>query len=134
MRVLMGKRPFMARFDWWPDVRFWGAYPFAAALIPAGMFGIWYEVVVIGEYICFHMVWGTGLLIWAFVLLFFNTRRLRRFNKLMADKSQHGFLEHRDEFEELVTQLPRKQRGLYKARLAETTERGARRKREGADA
>lgn len=134
MRGLMGKRPFMARFEWWPDVRFWGAYPLAAALIPAGLFGIGYEVFVVGEYVCFHSTWGAGSLIWAGAMLFFHTRRLRRFNKLMADKSQHGFLEHRDELAELITQLPRKQRQMYKDRLAETTERGTRRKREDPDA
>lgn len=128
----MGKRPFMARFEWWPDVRFWGGFPLAIALVPAGLFGIGYEVFVVGEYICFHSTWGTGALIAAFALIFFPTRRLRRFNKLMADKSQHGFLEHRDELAELVQELPRKQRRLYKDRLAESTEK-RRRPRESSD-
>lgn len=128
----MGKRPFMARFDWWPDVRFWGSYPLAIALIPAGLFGIGYEVFVIGEFICFHSTWGTGALIAAGALLFFNTRRLRRFNKLMSDSSQHGFLKNRDELQELVKDLPRKQRSLLKERIATTSSRRGRERDEDA--
>lgn len=131
MRAPMGKRPFMARFEWWPDVRFWGGYALTPFLIAAGIFGIWYEVIVVGEYVCFHSTWGTGALVWAGAILFWNTRRLRRFNALMADKSVHGFLDHKDELEEdLVPHLPRKQRRAYKERLAQVTERSARRRRE----
>lgn len=130
----MGKRPFMARFEWWPDARFYGGYALTPFLLAAGAFGVGYEVLVVGEYICFHSTWGTGLIVWAGAILFWNTRRLRRFNKLMADKSQHGFIEHKEEFEEdLIPHLPRKHRQLYKDRLTEATGRGARRRRESND-
>lgn len=127
----MGKRPFMARFAWWKDVRFWGSYPLAVAMIPAGIFGIWYEIAVAGEYICFHSVWGSAFLIGASAMLFFNTRRLRRFNKLMADASTSHFLENRKELEELIPDLPRACKRRYKERLDAAT---SRRKHEKEDA
>lgn len=119
----MGNRGFMARFSWWRDVRFWGAYPLALAMIPAGIWGVYYEAIVLGKWVCFHMFWGIGFLIAASAMLFFNTRRLRRFNELMQDSSVSRFLEHRRELEELIQDLPNKQRHAYKERLATATAR-----------
>lgn len=116
-------RSFLARFPWWRDVRFWGAYPVAMAMIPAGAWGIYYEAIVIGKYVCFHMFWGIGFLIAAGVMLYFNTSRLRRFNELMRDASASRFLEHRKELQELAQQLPNKQRQAFKNRLESATRR-----------
>lgn len=119
----MGNRGFMRRFSWWRDVRFYGAYPLSLAMIPAGIWGIYYEAIVLGKWICFHMFWGIGFLIAASAMLYFNTARMRRFTKLIQDPSQSRFLEHRKEMEELVAELPNKQRRLFKDRLAVATER-----------
>ena len=119
----MGKRGLLWRFSWWRDVRFWGAYPLALAMIPAGFWGVYYEAIVLGNWICFHMFWGIGFLIAASGMLFFNTRRLRRFNRLMRDASASHFLEHRKELEELIADLPNRERKLYRDRLAAISQR-----------
>lgn len=123
----MGKPGFISRklmkFAWWRDVRFWGAYPIAIAMIPAGSWGVYYEAIVLGKWICFHMFWGLAFLFIASGILFFNTRRLRRFNALMTDGSTSHFLEHRKDLEELIVELPNKQRRRYKERLATVTDR-----------
>lgn len=123
----MGKPGFVSRrlmkFAWWRDVRFWGAYPVSLAMIPAGLWGVYYEAIVLGKWVCFHMFWGIAFLLIAGGILFFNTRRLRRFNELMADVSTSRFLERRKELEELIVELPNKHRRLYKERLATVTER-----------
>lgn len=113
--------PFGSRFPWWKDARFWGAYPLAIAMLPAGVYGVWYEVFVVGEYVCFHSVWGTAFLIGGFAMLFFNTRRLRRFNAIMSDASASHFFENRKEVEELLPELPRACTRRYKARLEAVT-------------
>lgn len=117
----MGNRSFLARFSWWRDVRFWGAYPLAIAMIPAGLWGVWYEAIVLGKWVCFHMFWGVGFLIAAPVMLYLHTTRLRRFDALMRDESTSRFLEHRKELEELVPDLPNSRRRAYKERLANVT-------------
>ena len=119
----MAKRSFLSRYRWWRDVRFYGAYPLSFAMIPAGIWGIWYEAIVLGKWICFHMFWGIGFLIAASGMLYFNTSRLRRFNALMADASVSHFLEHRKELDELSQELPNKHRTRFKERLASATER-----------
>lgn len=119
----MGKRSFMMRFSWWRDVRFWGAYPLSLAMIPAGIWGIYYEAIVLGKWICFHMFWGIGFLIAASVMLYLNTNRIRQFNRIMGDGSTGHFLEHRKLLEDLIQELPNKQRRQYKERLAAVTDR-----------
>lgn len=116
-------RSLLAQLPWWRDVRFWGSYPLAAAMIAAGFWGIYYESFVLGKYVCFHMFWGIAFLIIAGGMLYFNTTRLRRFNELMGDASVSRFLEHRKELEELSRQLPNPQRRAFKTRLAEATGR-----------
>ena len=118
-----GQAQIHGRFHWWRDVRFWGSYPLAILMVPAGIYGIWYEIAVAGEYICFHSVWGSAFLLGALAMLFFNTRRLRRFNALMRDESTSHFLEHRKEMEELIQDLPNKQRAMYKERLNSVSRR-----------
>lgn len=113
----------MSRFAWWPDVRFWGGYPLALALAPAGVYGIWYEAIVIGEWICFHSVWGAFALGSAIVMVFFRTTRLRRFEQLMADPSTSHFLENKSELEDLVPHLARSHRRRFKERLESVTHR-----------
>lgn len=121
--LIVAKRSFLHRFAWWRDVRFYGAYPLSFVMIPAGVWGIYYEAIVLGKWICFHMFWGIGFLIAASGMLFFNTRRMRRFQELMRDGSTSHFLEHRKELEELVQELPNKHRSLFKQRLAAVTDR-----------
>lgn len=123
----MSKRSFLSQFTWWRDARFWGAYPLAGLMIPAGMWGIYYESFVLGQYICFHMFWGLAFLIIAGAMVLFNTLRLRRFYELMGNSSTSHFLAHRKELDELVQQLPNKQREMYKERVASTTITGRRR-------
>ena len=113
----------MMRFAWWRDVRFWGAYPLSIAMIPAGIWGIYYEAIVLGKWICFHMFWGIGFLIGASVMLFLNTNRMRQFNRIMNDGATGHFLEHRKLLEDLIQELPNKQRRQYKERLATVTDR-----------
>lgn len=119
----VGKRPFMARFEWWPDVRFWGGFPLALVLAPAGVYGIWYEAIIIGEWICFHSIWGSFALGSAIVMVFFRTTRLRRFEKLMGDPSASHFLENKSELEGLVPHLPRAHRRRFRERLERTAHR-----------
>lgn len=113
----------MMRFSWWRDVRFWGKYPLSLAMIPAGFWGVYYEAIVIGKWICFHMFWGLGFIITASVMLYLNTHRIRRFNQLMRDASTSHFLEHRKELEELSQELPNHHRRWYKDRLSAATDR-----------
>lgn len=119
----MAKHGFLYRFAWWRDVRFYGAYPLSIAMIPAGLWGVYYESIVLGKWICFHMFWGIGFLIAASVMLYLNTSRYRRFHALMGDASTSHFLEHRKELEELIQELPNRERKLYKERLAGSTGR-----------
>lgn len=111
-------------------MRFWGAFPLAIGMLPAGAFGVWYEVAVMGEYVCFHSVWGSAFLIGGSAMLFFNSRRLRRFNAIMSDASTSHFLENRKEIEELLRELPRACARRYKTRLEAVT---SKRRRAGAE-
>lgn len=101
------------------DLDFWGGAVVGVLLIPAGGWGVWYELFRLGE-ICFHLYWGVAAWIIAAVMLYGRVSRMRRFRSLMRDESAAHFLRVRPDLEQLVRELPTSCRRAYDARLEAT--------------
>lgn len=88
------------------DVRFYGGFPLALALVPAGIYGIWLEVTVYEELICFHSVWGTGAIILAIALVVSRYRKSSEFNEILEEPGKHSFVQNEKRLKELLRDLP----------------------------